>query len=1201
MSQVKNQFTHLHVHSHFSLLDGLIKIDDLVKRAKELKMTSLALTDHGVMYGAIEFYQKAKEAGIKPIIGVETYVAPRRLHQKMPKLDSTPYHLVLLAKDKTGYQNLCKLTTVAHLKGYYYKPRIDFELLKGHAKGLVALSACLRGEIPHLISLGREAEAVQKVRDFQELFGPDNFFLEIQVHPKLPGQNDLKDEVNQGLIKLSKITGAPLVATNDVHYLNPDDYAAHDILLCVQTGNIVTNRNRLRQEEGEDYSFRSPEKMKELFSAVPEAISNTQKVADHCNLEFELGKSILPHFDVPQNDTPENYLKRIAYRGLINRYGKSGPGVTEETATKEEALKSVNPKIIERFEYELGVINQMGFAAYFLIVWDFVKYAKEQGIIVGPGRGSAAGSIVSYALNITTIEPLKYGLFFERFLNPERISMPDFDLDFADDRREEVIHYVTEKYGEDRVSQIITFGTMAARNALRDVGRAMGMAYNDVDRIAKLIPFGENLKSALEKVAELREAFKADPAIEKLVTMAQKLEGVARHASTHAAGVVIAKNPLVDYAPMQLATGDNEGTVVQYPMFDLEAIGLLKMDFLGLSNLTVIRNALRIIRKIYGKEIDINDIPLDDSATLKLLKEVQTTGVFQLESSGMKRYLKELKPTCLEDIIAMVALYRPGPIEWIPDYIKGKHHPEKVKYLHPKLEPILKETYGVAVYQEQVLQIARDLAGFTLGEADVLRKAVGKKIKKLLIEQKKKFIDGVIKQGHGKELGEKLFRFIEPFAGYGFNKAHATCYAMIAYQTAYLKANYPAEFMAALLTSDQDNTDRVAIEVSECRQMGIKVLPPNVNESFVEFGVIKGTKNITFGLGAIKNLGAKPAELIVEERKKHGIFKTLDDFVRRVCGYPEMNKKALESLIQCGALDDLGERAVLLNNINRILSYGGEVGRSQNNGQIDIFGTLNVKDSPALELKTIAPMSRKERLGWEKKLLGLYLSDHPLRGMEKYFAKHFIPFAELKNKPAGDQVVVGGIITNVHKIITRKNEPMLFVQIADLDSEYEILIFPSLYQKEPQFWVEDKMIATRGKVSDKDGEVKILADSYQGMTEKMVKEDQDIDFGPVRNSFARNGENNDSCHYSTFQTAKQETYLKLLVPEIASQDLLQEVRKVLLENPGNFRVILTLMDGTQVKKQIEVPLKVDFTFDLRKKLSDLLGEEMVKLTRTSSV
>ena len=1194
-SKKQSNFVHLHVHSHYSLLDGLIKIDDLITRAKECGMDALALTDHGTMYGAIEFYQKAKKAGIKPIIGVEAYVAKRGHLKKTPKLDSNPYHLVLLAKNQKGYKNLSKLTTIAHLKGHYYKPRIDKELLKKYSEGLIALSSCMRGEVPLHLSIGKDTEVEKMALEYQEIFGKGNFYLELQIHPGLEGQKDLHDEVNQKILNLSEKTDIPVVATNDVHYLDREDYEAHDILLCVQTGNIVTDQNRLRQGKEEDYSFRPPKEMEKLFKDVPEVISNTQKIANQCSLEFKLGEAILPRFEVPGGETPDSYLKKLCYRGLIERYAKNKSLLKKEEISKEELKEVVGEKVFKRFQYEYGVIKKMGYAPYFLITWDFVKYAKDNKIIVGPGRGSAAGSIVSYALDITTIDPLRYDLLFERFLNPARISMPDIDLDFADDRRDEVIQYVTEKYGKERVSQIITFGTMAARNAIRDVGRALGMAYNDVDRIAKMIPMFMNLETALKKVPELKAAMDEDPAIERLVKMAQKLEGVARHASTHAAGVVISRDPLVEHVPIQHATrGDGSSTVVQYSMFDLEAIGLLKMDFLGLSNLTVIRNALRIIRKIRGKEIEIDKVPLDDQKTFELLRKGRTTGVFQLESSGMKRYLKELKPTKFEDIVAMVALYRPGPMEWIPDYIKGKHKPESVKYLHPKLEPILKETYGVAVYQEQVLRIARDLAGFSLGEADVLRKAVGKKIRKLLIEQKKKFVEGVEKEGHGKELGEKLFSFIEPFADYGFNKAHATCYAMIAYQTAYLKANYPAEFMAALLTSDQGNTDRVAIEVSECRQMEIEVLPPCVNESFVEFGVIKKTGNITFGLGAIKNVGLKPAEIIVGERQKNGKYKDLDDFVKRVCSHHEVGKKPLESLIQSGALDNLGERGVLLRNLDRILSYGGEMGRSSLNGQTDFFAGLKIDGAPAFELRAAEPMPKKECLAWEKKLLGLYLSDHPLKEMEDFFVKNITSFSELKERKRGDEVIVGGIVINIQKIITRSNEPMLFVKLADLSSEFETLIFPGLFKKNPDFWKEDKIIAIKGKVSDKDDEIKILADDYQEIDEEILKGDKPLQF----NSKGKNHYQNN--HSSFTRKDDKETYLKLFVPEVASKDLLAGIRQILLENQGDYRVILAFTVDEKVKKQVEIPVKVDFNFTLRKKLGDLLGEEMVKLMRTSA-
>ncbi len=1206
LSKNPSNFVHLHVHSHYSLLDGLLKLDEMIAKAKETGMKAIAITDHGTMYGTIDFYQKMKAAGLKPIIGVEAYLARRGHLQKTPRIDTKPYHLILLAKNEKGYKNLSKLTTTAHLKGYYYKPRIDKELLKKHSEGLICLSACLQGEVAHLLRIGKDKEAKKAALEYQEIFGKENYFLEIQVHPSLEGQNSIDDEVNQKIINLSKETDIPLVATNDAHYLNKGDRDAHDILLCVQTNNVITDENRgFKHGENEDYSFRSEEEMQEHFKKIPEALENTGKIAEMCNLEFKLGGSILPHFEVPKGETLESYLKKICYKGLVKCYSKDKKLAKQEKITRDELIKAVGKEIVERYEYEYDLIKKMGYSAYFLIVWDFVKYAKSKGIVVGPGRGSAAGSIISYVMDITTIDPLHYNLLFERFLNPARISMPDIDLDFADDRRDEVIRYVTEKYGDERVAQIVTFGTMAARNAIRDVGRAMGMAYGDVDRIAKMIPMFTDLKTAIEKVADLRNAIQEDPAIDRLVKMAQKLEGVSRHASTHAAGVVISKEPLVEYAPLQYGRGgEEEGlTVVQYPMLDLEAIGLLKMDFLGLSNLTVIKNALRIIKKIHNQEIDINNLPLDDEKTFQLLKTGKTTGVFQLESSGMKRYLKELKPTQFEDIIAMVALYRPGPMEWIPDYIKGKHKPKTVKYLHPKLEPILKETYGVAVYQEQVLQIARDLAGFSLGEADVLRKAVGKKIKKLLNEQKKKFIDGVEKEGHSKELGKKLFSFIEPFAGYGFNKAHATCYAMIAYQTAYLKSHYPAEFMAALMTSDQDNTDRLTIEISECRQMGIKVLSPSINESFIESGVIKKTKSITFGLGAIKNVGKKPAEIIIEERKKDGKYKTLDDFIKRACSHSEVNKKTLESLIQSGALDGFGERGRLLANTDRILGYGQELGKSSGAGQIDIFSTMGENITPTFELRLADPMPKKEQLAWEKKLLGLYLSDHPLKEFKDFFTKNISSFNQLKEKKTGEAVIAGGLITNIHKIITRSNEPMLFVKLEDLDGEFEILVFPSLLKKDPDFWEEDKIIAVSGKLSDKDGEMKILTGTYQEITDEIMKN------GKISLKLNSNNGSNGYGDKKKFWQQKnnqqiksqddKETYLKLFVPELSSKDLLGEIKNVLMENQGNYRVVIVLTENEKMKKQVEIPIKVDFNFTLRKKLGDLLGEEMVKLMRTT--
>ena len=841
------KFTHLHVHSHYSLLDGLSKIDELLDKCQELGMDSIALTDHGAMYGIVEFYQKAKDRGIKPIIGLEAYLAIESRFLKRPHIDDERWHLTLLAKNKIGYQNLIKLATSGHLEGFYYKPRIDKELLRQYSNGLIALSGCLEGEIPRLLANKNFKKAEKAALEYQEIFGKENFYLEIMDHPNLP-------QINPDIINLSKKHKIPLVATNDSHYLNSEDAEAQDILLCIQTNKKIIDKERLTMADG-DYSLRSPERMIKSFKDTPEAIENTQKIVEQCDFELELGKTKLPDFKPPKNYTPDSYLEKLSKAGIKKRYSK------------------LTRKITDRLNYELKIIKETGFAPYFLIVQDFVNWAKKNKIVVGPGRGSAAGSIVSYALNITDVDPLNYDLLFERFLNPERISMPDIDLDFADHRRDEVIDYVREKYGQDHVAQIITFGTMAARAAVRDAGRAMGLPYSLCDQTAKMIQASSNLKDALSNTKELEKLYHENKDVQKLLNMAQKLEGVVRHASTHACGVVITAEPIDNLVPRQHPSQDDKTIITQYEMHSIEDLGLLKMDFLGLKNLTVIENTLNSI----PKTINLAEISLADKKTFKLLQSIQTVGVFQLESAGMRRYLKQLKPSQVEDIIAMVALYRPGPMDLIPDFIAGKHGLKKIHYLHPKLKPILKNTYGIAVYQEQVLQIARDLAGFSLGEADVLRKAVGKKIKELLDQQKDKFIQGCLKNKISENIAKKLFSFIEPFARYGFNKAHATCYAIIGYQTAYLKAHYPVQFMASLLTADQNNMDRVAIDIEECKNLKINILAPDINESKQGFTVIDNN-NIRFGLNAIKNVGRN----IVDEIVKKAPFKSLEDFIERV-------------------------------------------------------------------------------------------------------------------------------------------------------------------------------------------------------------------------------------------------------------------------------------------------------------------------------
>ncbi len=1073
------KFTHLHVHSHYSLLDGLAKIDDLINRAKELGMDSLALTDHGVMYGAVEFFIKAKEAGIKPIIGCEMYLAPNGLENKNnTRLDKTRYHLTLLVKNEIGYKNLMKLVSIAHLKGFYYKPRIDKKTLKKYSQGLIGMSACIQGEVPQTVINKGIKEAIQVALEYEKIFGKNNFYLEVQHHPYYDKQNI----ANQGLLEISQKTGIPAVATGDIHYIKPEDAKIQDVLLCIQTNRKVNEKDRMNLMDF-DLSMKAPQEMIKAFKNNPEVIKNTQEIVNKCNHEIKLGETQLPYFEVPQGFTDKSYLKHLTEKGLKKRYPQNK--ITQEHK--------------KRLAYELSIIEKMGFPSYFLIVADFVNWAKKQGIVVGPGRGSAAGSFVSYLLGITNIDPLKYDLLFERFLNPERISMPDIDMDFADDRRDEVLDYVRKKYGYDHVAQIITFGTMAARAAIRDAGRALGFPYEFCDKIAKMIPMFSHIKNALEDVQEFKNLYNSDASAKKLIDTAQKLEGVARHASMHACGVVITKNPVVEYTPLQKIAGKDksEDLVTQYSSSTkssyVEKIGLLKMDFLGLKNLTIIQNAINIIQKTKHITIDIEKIPLDDTKTYQLLQQARTTGVFQLESSGMKRYLKQLKPTTLEDVIAMVALYRPGPMDWIPDFIERKHGKKKIKYLHPLLEPILKKTYGVAVYQEQVMQIAQSLAGFSLGEADMLRKAMGKKIPELIKEERVKFIQGAVENGISQKTAEKIFSFIEPFAGYGFNRSHAACYALIGYQTAYLKAHFPAEFMAALMTSDQDNSDRIAIEVEEAKELGINVLPPNINESFEEFAVIYENEkkiNIRFGLNAIKNVGHTIAHQIVIERKKNGKYNSLSNFLERVT-HKDLNKKSLEALAKVGALDELVERNQALENIENILKFSKNAQKLQNSNQTSLFGNIQM-ESPQIQLSSVAPATKKQKLHWEKELLGLFISDHPLSEFQEYFKKMATPIRSLTDLPSQENIKVGGVITKIQKIITRSKQPMAFVTIEDLQGSLELIVFPKILEEFSAIWQEEKIILATGNLSRKDAELKLLVEHVQEVTEEELNNFQRI-------------------------------------------------------------------------------------------------------------
>jgi len=1053
------KFTHLHTHSHYSLLDGLAQINPLLDKVTSLGMDSVAITDHGNVYGAVEFYKKAKAKGIKPIIGCEIYVAIDSRMQKRIKIDDDRYHLVLLVKNELGYRNLVKLITKAHLEGFYYKPRVDEELLAQYGQGLIALSGCLQGKIPRQITAKKMDEALATALRYEQFFGKGNFFLELQHHPNLPEQKI----ANTGLIEIAKKTGIGLVATNDIHYLNAQDAQAQDILMLINTGADINDPERLTMK-GEDFSMKSPSQMIDCFKDIPEAIENTQKIAALCDFEFELKKTKLPRFAPPEGKTNEQYLRELCLAGIETRYGQS--------ASKQ---------IVERFEYEFNAIKQLGFIDYFLIVQDFVNWAKNNRIVVGPGRGSAAGSLVSYLLNITEIDPLKYGLLFERFLNPGRsaVSLPDIDMDFADRRRPEVIEYVGQKYGHDHVAQIITFGTMAARAVVRDVGRVLQYPYSYCDKLAKMIPFGMNLNEALNKVGELKALVADDEKARKLIEFAKKLEGCARHASTHACGVVISPIPLDEIVPIQHPTQDDNSLVTQYELHAIEDMGLLKMDFLGLKNLTIIEDTLSRIYLVQNKSINLKSIPMDDRQTYTLLQRGDTIGVFQLESSGMQRYLKQLKPTQFEDIIAMVALYRPGPMQFIPDFIDGKNGLKTPAYLHPKLEPILGPTYGIILYQEQTMKIAQELAGFSMAEADTLRKAIGKKIKDLLMAQKQKFIDGCQKNGISKKTADQIWSWIEPSADYSFNKSHAACYAMVSYQTAYLKAHYPVEFMAALITSEKNDVERVGYLINQCKNMGIEVLAPDINESFHGFTVIPGANKIRFGLSAIKNVGENLVTEVVNIRKANGNFADIFDFMKRI--NPKLiNRKSLEALIKAGVFDAMAERNTLLFNIEKLLEFGRENEKAKTNGQRDLFGNASSsKNGSGCLLVSAKAAQKAEKLMWEKELLGLFVTSHPLEEYRQLMEKKCLRIARVKENAVARLVKTGGMIASLKKIITKTGKPMLFMDLEDFSDRVEVVVFPNAIEKNPAVFRENKIVFVYGRVDSRDGEPKIVADTVE--------------------------------------------------------------------------------------------------------------------------
>lgn len=1050
-------FVHLHLHTEYSLLDGAIRLEALAQKAAAWEMPAVGITDHGNLYAVVDFYRQCRQVGVKPIIGCEVYVAPRSRFDRTPHVDDNPYHLVLLAENQEGYANLVKLVSLAYLEGFYYKPRVDKDLLERHSRGLIGLSACLAGEIPRWLNQGNLEEARRAAREYQQIFSPGNFYLELQDHGLLE-----QARVNQGLIDLARELGLPLVATNDAHYLERKDARAHDVLLCIQTNKTVRDPDRLRFPNAEFY-FKSPAEMEALFAHLPEALANTEAIAQRCQVDFTFGRVHLPKFDLPAGEEDAaGYLRKLCYQNLPHRYPNAGPEVRQ------------------RLEYELSVIERMGYPGYFLIVWDFVDYARRKGIPVGPGRGSAAGSLVAYLLGITNIDPLAHGLLFERFLNPERVSLPDMDIDFCFERRGEVIDYVVQRYGADSVAQIITFGTMAARAVIRDVGRALGQPYGEVDRLAKMIPaqLGMTLQKALELNPDLRQLYETDPAVQNLFDLAASLEGMPRHASVHAAGVVITPEPVLNYVPLQKMP---DGTVVtQFPMNILEDLGLLKMDFLGLRTLTVLAEAVKIVEERTGRHLDLDALPLDDPNTYQLLSSGETLGVFQLESGWVREMLKDLKPGRFEDIVAAVALCRPGPMENIPLYVASKNGTPQ--YLHPKLEPILRETYGVMIYQEQIMQVAAVMAGFTLGQADLLRRAVGKKKKEILDEQRQAFVAGCLRQGHDEALANELYELIMKFANYGFNKNHSAAYGLLSYQTAYLKANYPAAFLAALLTSVKGNQDKVAEYINEARRMGLEILPPDINESQADFTVVGDTR-IRFGLAAIKNVGLGAVETILAARQA-GPFSSLEDLLYRTDSRV-INRRVLESLIKAGAFDSLGlTRRTLLENLEQAMAEAQALQKARAGGQLSLFEMT--AEAAAARAET-PPESGEEYprptlLSMEKEVLGFYVSGHPLAEFEAEIRLlTSATVVDLRNKDDGEDVVIAGLVLNQKRIVTKNGGIMAFVNVEDLTGTVEVTIFPRLLEKNGELVAEGRMLLIKGRVArpEEEGEPKLLAEEIQ--------------------------------------------------------------------------------------------------------------------------
>lgn len=1196
-----SDFVHLHNHTHHSLLDGLTKVDELVSKVKSLGMSAVAMTDHGTLSGAIEFYKACQAQDIKPIIGIETYVAARTIHDRDPAKDKARYHLVLLAMNNTGYHNLLQLSTIANLEGVYYKPRIDHALLEKYHEGLIALSGCIGGEVGDALRSGDTARAEEIALWYKSVFG-DRYYLELQDHTEWDEQR----ENNQKIIELSKKLSIPCVVTSDAHYLNADDQEAHEILLCVGTGAYLSDENRMSLKNLHLHVTEPQDVIARWADIAPDAITNTKAIADRCDVSLEFGKILIPRFDVPEEYTEKSYLELLVWQGLLWRYAEADRK-NAASATISDAKDALPDHVRERALYELSVIDSMGFNGYFLIIHDFINWGKDKGIIFGPGRGSAAGSIIAYALNITDLDPLKYDLLFERFLNPDRISMPDIDIDIQDTRRDEVIQYCVEKYGTERVANITTFGKMAARASVRDVARVLQVPYAEADKLAKLIPppvQGRHvpLSKSIVSDQDLKHEYETNHTAKRVIDYAIILEGTIRSHGVHAAGVVIAPDDIVKFAPLEMA---QKGVVAtQYPMGPIEDLGLLKMDFLGLSNLTIINNALRIIRKVYKDEINLSELPLDDSLTYELFKRGDTTGVFQLESAGMKRYLRELQPTEFDDIIAMCALYRPGPLGagLTDSFVRRKNGREKVTYDHELAKNALESTYGVIVYQEQVMQMSREMSGFTGGESDTLRKGIGKKIPEVLKKMGDKFIEGAIENGVPRATVEKIWRDILGFADYAFNKSHSACYALIAYWTGYLKAHYPDAFMAALMTSDRDDIDRLAIEISECRHMGIKVLPPDVNLSYGEFAIVPKNNEIRFGMTAVKGVGTNAVEEILRTRDEAGQFTSISDFARRV-STARFNKRAWESLIKSGGFDSLGDRSELLYNLDMITAYASKSQKDAASNQADLFGGLgDAVAAPDLTLDS-APQQYHDRemLQWERELLGLYLSAHPLDKYDDYFAEQTLPIIEITEDHDGKKVTIGGVVSTTRTIVTKNGSKMAFVGLEDKSGEIEVIVFPSAFEEMKTEIRQDMVIKIEGKVSCTDkngaptGETKLLAESIVEITNQEL-DDYTSTGQKMKAPKKRRAKPTVATQPSQPRsyTPVEETVKKIYVhvDDPTDHGKLLRLKQIFNLHPGQSEVILVL--GADKKSALRMPFRAHANDELLGEVAGLYSEKQIK-------